>query len=171
VRQHDKSRWVGHSPAIGPNIGRLYDVFPDLTFVHVVRDGRETVTAGRTDRALRSLSHRKIERQIADWRDSVIATYRAMLRVPPERWMTVQWGSFTGADALAHYEELLEFLQIYDSPRMRAHFVTKVLPSRQRSMTWRAGLNPQEQKDLTAVYEQALAELESAGVPLPLPAD
>lgn len=164
VRERDKSQWVDTTPANAPRVEGLYKVFPDLRLVHVVRDGRD-VAASTVSRGWGTDEFTKALQQ---WHDGLISNYRAMLRVPLERSHSVQLENLLGPQGLDYYEGILEFLGIYDSPKMRSFFVTQMSPEAGHVGRWRRDVRKADQERINRTYDKMLSSLEDAGVPVPV---
>jgi hypothetical protein len=163
VRAAGKQRWVDCTPGNAQRIGDLYRIFPDLSLIHVVADGR-AVAIARIGRNRPAADYAAVLRE---WGDAVIAGYSAVLGIPLGRAHTVYPEQLFGPDGLPAYERLLDFLGVYDSPRTRAFWVRQVKRRRYSPRRWREGLAPGEQAAVDRVYGEQLARIEAAGAPVP----
>lgn len=163
IRERGKSRWVDTTPANAPRIDALYRVFPDLLLVHMVRDGRDVAASIVS----RGWGTDDFTRALQEWHDGMLANYRAILRIPLGRAHTVQLENLIGPDGLDYYERLLEFLGIYDSPKMRAYFVENMNPEEAHVGRWRSEVLHSDLLEIDRTYAKMLESLDAAGVPVP----
>jgi hypothetical protein len=89
---------------------------------------------------------------------------QAVRKIPPERLHVVSLDELAYANRDVAYRELLEFLEVDDEPGLREYYDREVSEEHAHPERWRVGLDAEGQRAVRLRYEEALDELESAGV-------
>ncbi len=163
VRKRGKSRWVDTTPANAPRVDALYRVFPDLKLIHMVRDGRDVAASTVS----RGWGTNEFDQALQQWRDGMLDNYRAILRIPLGRAHTVRLEELLGPEGPDHYQAMLNFLGLFDSPKMRSYFITNMNPGAGHVGRWRKDVRKSDVARIDRTYERMLESLDRAGVPVP----
>jgi hypothetical protein len=148
--------------AAAPELARI---FPEARFVHSVRDGRDS---GVSKSLLREKSHHPTDAisGIDFWADRLRLAdlgVKGLAAGDRERLHLVSLDELVWADREGAYTELLGFLGVGDEPAMREFFDTDMTAEAANRGRWREGLDPEEQREVTAHYESTLTRLETEG--------
>ncbi len=141
----------------------LLQVFEDARLVHTVRDGRDAGASKVAKRQKREHPKDGFE-GIGWWQERLTRVDAAVREIPPERLHVISLDELACGDREAAYGGLLEFLRLEDEPGIRAYFEGEVSADNANRERWREGLDPDSERAVRLRYEQALDELESAGV-------
>lgn len=130
---HGESTWIDTSPPNIFNADRIHSLLPQAKFIHMKRDGRNTIASvlkehwGPTDPLA----------AIHWWKNRIIASHRALTLVPKDRVIEIQLEEFAHFDREAQYRRLLNFLSLHDSPKMRDFFESEIDGKRVIEPRWR----------------------------------
>lgn len=93
TRGTGKPRWAEKTPAHVFHLGLIHDVYPDAQFIHIIRNGRDTV------RSLQSMpwAPRQIRWSCRRWVQSVQAGREAGRQLPPAQYMEVRYEDLISA--------------------------------------------------------------------------
>ena len=148
--------------AAAPELARI---FPQARFVHSVRDGRDS---GISKVGLREKAHHPTDAAsgIDFWADRLRQAeegVRGLEQHDRERLHLVGLDELVWGDRERAYADLLDFLGVADEPAMREFFEGEMTPEAANRGRWRQGLDPAEQREVTARYEATLDRLEREG--------
>lgn len=158
-----KQRWVDTTPDNAHRADALYRLFPDLTVINMIRDGRD-VAASVVSRGWGTDS---IREALDEWGDRMLAGHRALSALPPDKVLTVQLEHLVGPEGAVDYDRILDVLDIADAPRMRQFFDTQMTTEASHAGRWRRDLDPTEQHRIDDQYARICDRLSGAGVVLP----
>ena len=151
--------WVDTSPPNIAHADRIHRLVPDALFVHMVRDGRDTMASVMNE----PWGPAEPEAAATWWSDRMVAAHRALTDVPPDAALTISLESLVVTERGEEYRRLLEFLDLPDRPRMRRYFAEQMPAERVRPGSWRERVADPEQ--LERAYRAAAQRLEALGVP------
>lgn len=146
--------------AQGPTLLR---VFEDAKLIHTVRDGRDAGASKVSKRQKRD-HPRDAMQGIEWWQKRLVRVDAAVREIPPKRLYVVSLDELAYGDRESAYAGLLEFLGLDDEPALRRYFDREVSAHKAHPERWREGLEEESQRAVCLRYEEALDELESAGV-------
>ncbi len=148
--------------AAAPELARI---FPEARFVHSVRDGRDS---GVSKVELREKAHHPTDAAsgIDFWADRLRQAEEGVRGLEPndrERLHLVGLDEIVWGDRERAYADLLDFLGVSDEPAMREFFEGEMTADAAHRGRWRRGLDPAEQREVTARYAATLDRLEREG--------
>ena len=162
---HGKARWGDKRPAYFPEVDVLLRLFPDAQVVHVVRDGRATVSS------LKRMPWWDGDSvgAMATWAQAEFCARRDRARLPADTFHVLRYESLV-ADPRAVLGELCDFLEEdFDEAMLEPHRVATVVPARKawhenlrgavstdRLRAWQDGLEPWELGLIETVQRRAL---------------
>jgi Sulfotransferase family len=160
VRERGKRRWVDTTPDSARNVDALYRLYPDLRLVNMVRDGRDVAASivGRdwgTDDYFTALDQ---------WFRGMKEGHRAIHAVPAGSVLTIQLERLLSTERDQQYGRLLAFLEIDDSPKMRAFFDRRMNPEAGHVGRWRADTSGEVQARIDERYQEMTDRLDDMGV-------
>lgn len=151
--------WIDTSP---PNIAqadRIHRLAPEALFVHMVRDGRDTIASVMNE----SWGPEDPIAGARWWADRMAAAHRGLAGVPERAVLTISLESLVVTDRAGEYGRLLDFLDLPDRPRMRRYFAEQMPADRVRPGSWAKRVPDPEA--LERAYEQAARRLVASGIP------
>jgi hypothetical protein len=143
----------------------LAEIFPEARFVHAVRDGRDS---GASKVELREKAHHPTDAAsgIDFWAGRLRRADDGVRGLDPadlERLCVVSLDELVWGDRQGAYGGLLDFLGVTDEPAIRRFFDHEMTADAANRERWREGLDPSEQREITARYEATLERLEREG--------
>jgi hypothetical protein len=141
----------------------LLRIFPEASFIHSVRDGRDAA-ASRVAKGRGVVYPRTPEQGVEWWEGRLRRIDDAVEEIPPERLTVVSLDELVYGDRESTYRHLLDYLGTEDELEMRSYFETKMSAERAHRERWREGLSAEEQEDYARRYGEALERLERDGV-------
>lgn len=158
-----KNRWVDTTPRNVRRSPALYSVFPDLKLIHMIRDGRDVAASivsmkwGPTD------IHDALEQWYVHMQEGQIAARI----LPANQVLTLQLEDLVARDRENKYQELLNFLEIEDSEKMRKYFESEMNESASHAGRWKNDLHKNDLVKLERDYEIYCEQLVAAGLVIP----
>jgi len=149
--------WIDTSPPNIFNADRIYRLLSRAKFIHMKRDGRNTIASvlkehwGPTDPI----------KAIFWWKNRIISSHQALQRVPRRNVIEIQLEEFAHFDRENQYQRLLAFLEIDDEPGIRGYFESKVEGNRVISSKWRDEITDPE---FESKFEQVYKDLLNSGI-------
>ncbi len=149
--------WVDTSPPNIFNADRIHALFPQAKFIHMKRDGRNTIASvlkehwGPTDPLA----------AIHWWKNRIIASQRALSEVPSNQVIEIQLEEFAHYDREAQYQRILGFLELSDSPRIREYFETEIDGERVIAPRWQEEIAEPKFRDK---FQKVHRELKEMGI-------
>jgi hypothetical protein len=159
AREAGKPLWVEMDPYNILVAPLLYRIFPNMSFIHIMRDGRDVALS------LGDLPWGRERTVSGIWRwQRILREGHAKLQaLPKDRVLTIQLEDLVTNRRDGTYTRILEFLQLQDEPTMHAFFDEKISAENAHVGRWRA-LSSVRQLTTTVVYKCALARLAITGV-------
>jgi hypothetical protein len=158
--------WVEHSPENVTIAPTLYRLFPNLKFVHSMRDGRDVASSmTRVPWGPDNL----IE-AIRWWGRRLRLAHRQTGELPDDRVHILHLEDLVTNDREGAYTGLLEFLELDDEPSLREYFDDNIQPDRAHIGRWKEDVAPEEHAEVDAVYDSVLESLRADGVSIPVTA-
>jgi hypothetical protein len=150
--------WVDTSP---PNIfqaARIYKFLPQAKFIHMKRDGRDTIASVLKE----PWGPKDPMKAIFWWRNRVRESHQALLSIPPESYIEIYLEEFAALDRNTQYARVLSFLDIEDDLNMREFFESEVKAERILNRNWREAFAHQA---VMSKFMKIHGQLESEGIP------
>jgi sulfotransferase family protein len=145
-----KPSWVEMTPINIMQGALLSSVLPDAKFLHIMRDGRDTVCSLVARNWLPS-----IEDAIEWWGPRRTKTLLGAASIPADRVHTLTLEDLIRDDRDATYQGLLDFLAIDDEPEMRSFFDTGMRSAERAHIgRWQRELDPETQARLSERHEE-----------------
>ncbi len=151
--------WVDTSPPNIAHADRIHRLVPQALFVHMVRDGRDTMASVMSE----PWGPGEPVAAAAWWSERMVAAHRALSDVPEGAVLTISLESLVVSERAEEYRRLLEFLDLPDRPRMRRYFAEQMPAERVRPGSWRERVA--DPKQLERAYRSAAERLEALGIP------
>lgn len=183
AQQHPALRWIDASRLGAVRAQNLHELFPEATFIHVIRDGRdvalrfmEIATGSSFPGAPASTvpidegkewNQAAFERGLALWERRLISAASGLQRVPEQLTATVRINDLVGDTGPEVLRSLLRRVGVSDDDAVVAALPTHL--SRESLQEGRCQqVAPADQwQAVTAAYNTSLALLDDLGVPLP----
>lgn len=150
--------WIDTSP---PNIAqadRIHQLVPQALFIHMVRDGRDTMASVMNE----TWGPSDVQSAASWWEQRMTAAHRALAAVPAHQVLTISLEQLVVTDRAAQYARLADFLELPDRPRMRRYFAERMPPDRARPGSWTE--RSPDPIGLERAYRQAAERLEADGI-------
>jgi hypothetical protein len=180
---HPARRWIDASRLGAVRAPRLFELFPQATFVHVIRDGREVAlrfmeiatgsafpgapTSTVPIDADKEWNQAAFERGLALWERRLISAASGLQRVPDQVTVTVRLNDLFGPTADEVLRSVLRRASVADDPAVFAALPNHISRDLLHEGRWQEA-SPQEVRGaITAAYDAALARIDDLGVPLP----
>ena len=158
-----KETWIEMDPYNIFAAPLLYRLFPEMKFIHVMRDGRDVALSTA------SMPWGRAGALTGVWRwQRILRTGHQRLRLlPADRVLTIRLEDLALRTREATYARILDFLELGDEPEMHTFFREGISPRSAHIARWRE-LSLGRRTAITSAYTSALARLALAGVgPLP----
>lgn len=155
----DERYWIDTSPPNAANADLLHTLIPDARFVHMVRDGRDTIASVLQE----NWGPDDPQTAARWWAERITAAHRALANVPNHLVHTVQLEALVVSDRQTQYEGLLQFLELSDRRRMRTYFAERMPAERGRPGAWRERVA--DPRAVEMAYQAAAEQLVAAGIP------
>jgi hypothetical protein len=147
--------WIDTSPPNIFNADRINYLLPDARFIHMKRDGRNTIAS-----VLRE--HWGPTNPLAAihwWKNRIIASHKALSKVSRDRVIEIQLEEFAHFDRDNQYQRLLDFLNLRDSPKMRAYFEGEIDGDRVTAPRWQEEILEPKFRDKFQKVHRELTEM------------
>jgi hypothetical protein len=145
-----KPSWVEMTPINIMQGALLSSLFPDARFLHIMRDGRDTVCSLVARDWLPS-----VEEAIEWWGPRRTKTLLGAASIPADRVHTLTLEDLIRDDREGTYRGLLEFLAIDDEPGMRSFFDTDMRSAERAHIgRWERELDPEAQARLSERHDE-----------------
>lgn len=151
--------WIDTSPPNIAHADRIHELVPDVKFIHMVRDGRDSMASVLGENWGPSSAQSAAEW----WGQRMSAAHRALRAVPDDQVLTVSLEQLVVADRDAQYQRILDFLELPDRPRMRRYFGERMPADRVRPGSWVERVD--DPAELELAYRQAADHLMAFGIP------
>jgi Sulfotransferase family len=141
----------------------LLRLFPEASFIHVVRDGRDA-SASRVSQT-RGLIYPRTRSQGIEWWERRLRALDAGSReIPPERLLEVSLDEMMADPSREAVEEILGAARLNAGRKVRRFFRNRMSAEQANAERWRAGLSERKRARLDAQYASALEVLEDDGI-------
>lgn len=152
-----ESIWIDTSPPNIFNADRIHRLLPGAKFIHMKRDGRNTIASvlkehwGPDDPM----------RAIHWWKNRIIASHKALSAIPKESFIEIQLEELSYFDRKNQYQRLLSFLQINDDADMREYFEREFDGERVIAQKWQTEI---EEPRFEQKFMRVRKELSELGI-------
>lgn len=157
-----KPSWVEATPTTTGAATRLHALVPEARFIHMLRDGRESVVSA----ARKGWTSEDPDEGMRAWENQMRRVDAGCRALPPGRFLAIELVDLVRDRRDETYERLLDFTAIEDEPALRRFFDTRVSVGSTRIEDWREDLEPAELEALDEAYAAALERLRRDGVSL-----
>jgi Sulfotransferase family len=141
----------------------LLRLFPEASFVHVVRDGRDA-SASRVAQT-RGIVYPRTRAQGIEWWERRLREMDAGRRaIPDERLAEVSLDELLADPGRDTLEEIFAVTGLTPARKVRRFRRNKMSAEEANFERWRAGLSPRKRERIDALYRDALDRLEDDGV-------
>ena len=156
-QQHNKgeSFWIDTTPLNISVADRIHLLLPDARFIHMKRDGRDTVASVLKE----SWGPSDPIKAMHWWEKRMKISNEALSAVPRSQVLELDLESLVVTDRENSYERLFDFLGIKDSQGTRRYFKEEMPADRVRIGKYRNEIG--NWQELDREYEKALARLSS----------
>jgi Sulfotransferase family len=155
-----KPSWVESTPTSTYAAALLHHALPEARFVHLVRDGRDSIASLR--RA--GQGPKDVEGAVRLWADRLRMAERERRQIPGDRFHALQLEDLLDGDRERAYAGLLAFVGAEDEPGIRSFFDSTMTPARAHVGAWRQQFAGAERDRLDRAYAEAIEELRREGV-------
>lgn len=154
--------FVDTTPLNAENAHRTLDLLPHAKAIHLVRDGRDTVSSVLTknwgpDQPMYALKW---------WYDRTMRAHLSIQRCPADQVLEVNMDDLITYDRDAQLQRLFAFLGYEPDASVRTFFAENVNADRGNQGRWRKDISPAILKEFDETYANMHAKLLAAGVPL-----
>lgn len=163
ARHRGKDCWVDTTPPNVSNSVGLFQIYPRLRLINVIRDGRD-VAASMTHRPW---APNDVLEAMHRWHDVMLQGHNALTQLPDDQVLTIQMEDLVARDRDATFEQIVTFLELDDVGPMREWFDRELDAGRGRVGRWRSGLSEDRAKQVDSLYGEMLKSLRAAGVTVP----
>jgi hypothetical protein len=125
--------WIDTSPPNIFNADRIVKLLPKAKFIHMMRDGRNTIASVLKEH----WGPQDPLQAIHWWKNRIISSHRALGKVPRESVIEIQLEELAHFNRESEYERLLDFLGLEDEPKIRNYFESEVDGERVIAQKWR----------------------------------
>ncbi len=141
----------------------LVHLFPEASFVHVVRDGRDA-SASRVSQT-RGIIYPRTRKQGIEWFERRIRRIEdGARRIPDEQLMQVSLEALLTPPRFEAARELADFVGVRLSGGMRQFFFKQMSVQGANTERWRENISARRQESLERRYRETLERLEADGV-------
>jgi hypothetical protein len=141
----------------------LARVFPEAKFIHVVRDGGDA-SASRVSQTRGLVRPRTRVQGIEWWEERIRAIERGADAIGAEKLLTVSLDELVRLHrARVALRPLFRFLGAPVTKRTRRYFSNRMTTEEANKERWREGISERKAERIAALYEEAVARLESDG--------
>jgi hypothetical protein len=156
-QKHNKLEpyWIDTTPLNISVADRIHHVFPEAKFIHMKRDGRDTVASALKE----NWGPKDPSKALKWWERRMEISQHALSFIPRSQVLEMDLEALVVTDRDASYERLLDFIGVGDSPKMRKYFDEEMPSSRLRIGKYRDEIT--EWKKLDQEYEKVLARLKN----------
>jgi hypothetical protein len=157
-----KETWIEQTPPTVMVADTLYEVFPRMKMIHMVRDGRDVACS-----VLRKAwGPDSLTGAISWWEDRLRRCHEATRDLPGERVLHIHLEDLVENARQDTYERVLDFLGVEDEPPTRRFFKRRMTPEAASIGRWRTDVAPSDMDKLNRAYRRSLERMERDGIPL-----
>ena len=136
----------------------LQRLFPEASFVHVVRDGRDA-SASRVAQTRGLTRPRTRVQGIGWWEERLRAMDAGARALPPERLAEISLDELLADPQGEQLTELFRVVRLNPGRRVQGFFANKMSPDEANTERWREGISDARREKLDALYSEALDRL------------
>ena len=154
-QRHNKGEkiWIDTTPLNISVSDRIYLLFPQAKFIHMKRDGRDTVASVLREK----WGPKNPQAALRWWEHRMTISLRALRAIPKSQILEMNLEDFVVRDRDTNYARLLEFVGVTDSKEMRDFFDRNMPSDRVHIGKYRNEIS--DWKKLDKAYEAALERL------------
>ncbi len=153
VHNRGESLWIDTTPLNISVADRIHKLFPEAKFIHMKRDGRDTVASVLKE----NWGPKDPFKALEWWEKRMAISIKALDAVPSSQVLELELESLVVTDREKSYKRLFDFLGVKDSKETRSYFENEMPADRVRIGKYRNEIK--EWKDLDDEYEKALRRL------------
>ncbi len=153
VHNRGESLWIDTTPLNISVADRIHKLFPEAQFIHMKRDGRDTVASVLKE----NWGPKDPFKALEWWEKRMAISIKALDAVPRSQVLELDLESLVVTDREKSYKRLFDFLGVKDSKETRSYFENEMPADRVRIGKYRNEIK--EWKDLDDEYEKALRRL------------
>lgn len=146
--------WIDTTPLNISVSDRIYLLFPQAKFVHMKRDGRDTVASVLKEK----WGPKNPQAALRWWEHRMMISLRALRAIPASQVLEINLEDLVVRDRETNYDRLLDFIGVADSKEMRIYFDQKMPSDRVHIGKYRNEIS--DWKKLDQAYEASLERLE-----------
>jgi hypothetical protein len=154
-----KEAWIEMDPYNIFVAPLLYRLFPEMKFIHVLRDGRDVAVSTASMPWGRAGALTGVWR----WQRILRVGHQRLRLLPTDRLLTIRLEDLALRTREDTYARILDFLELRDEPAMHTFFREGISPRKAHIARWR-GLPFGRRTAISGAYACALGRLASAGV-------
>lgn len=155
--------WVDTTPTNGENAARLVGLLPNAKIIHMIRDGRDTVSSLMT----RPWGPTQPMEGLEWWRQRVLRSHVAVGLCPPEQTLTMVMEDLVTFNRDHELNRLFNFLGYEPDESVMRYFVEEVNADQGHQGRWQKGFPTELLPKFQARYAEIHTELSALGLPLP----
>lgn len=149
--------WIDTSPPNIFNADRIVRLLPGAKFIHMMRDGRNTIASVLKEH----WGPQDPLQAIHWWKNRIISSHRALGKVPRESVIEIQLEELAHFNRESEYKRLLGFLGLEDEPKIRKYFESEVDGERVIAQKWREEI---KEPKFEAKFRKVHKELHDLGI-------
>ena len=153
VHNRGESRWIDTTPLNISVADRIHKLFPEAKFIHMKRDGRDTVASVLKE----NWGPKDPFKALRWWEKRMAISIEALDSVPKSQVLELDLESLVVTDRENSYKRLFEFLDVKDSKETRTYFQNEMPANRVRIGKYKNEIK--QWKELDREYEEALRRL------------
>ena len=155
LQKHNKGEplWIDTTPLNISVADRIHSLFPEAKFIHMRRDGRDTVASVLKE----NWGPKNSIAALKWWERRMEISLQALAAVPKNQVLELDLEALVVTDREASYQRLFDFLGVEDSEETREYFEKEMPSDRVRIGKYRNEISEWQKLDLE--YEKALARL------------
>lgn len=136
----------------------IKELLPDARFINVVRDGRDVALSISKEHWGPNDPHAGL----SWWANRVLKSAQALAKIDPKSVHELRIEDLVVHNRDQSYENILNFLQLEDAPKLRQYFQEQMSTERLHIGRWRSEVKEPERFDVT--YRSLCEKLKSKGV-------
>ena len=156
-QKHNKSEpyWIDTTPLNISVADRIHRLFPEAKFIHMKRDGRDTVASVLKE----NWGPKDPLAALKWWERRMTISNQALSKVPESQILELDLEALVVTDRESSYQRLLDFIGVEDSSQLRTYFDEEMPSHRLQIGKYRDEIKDWEKLD--QYYEDVLARLNS----------
>ena len=163
ARRQGALTWVDTTPTNGENAARINRLLPDAKLIHMIRDGRDTVSSLMT----RPWGPTQPMEGLEWWRQRVLRSHVAIGLCPPEQTLTMVMEDLVTFNRDPELKRLFNFLGYDPDESVLRYFSEQVNADQGHQGRWRKGFPADLLPKFERRYAEIHRELSDLGLPLP----